>query len=404
MKSSLTEGTRCSSPETVKVLFLTHSFPRFVGDAPGSFLLRLAVALRELDVQVHVVAPAAEGVASREELDGISVERFRYAPRRYETLAYTGNMAQEVAGSWSGRFALAGFVGAELARSIGARRRFQPDVVHAHWWFPSGVVGMLLSDLARRPLVTTLHGTDVRLAKKIGMSRPLFRRVIRRSAGVTTVSRWLASEVAQISPGDSPEVAPMPVATERFTPGGSRESHRFLFAGRLNEQKGLDHLLRAFASMNGLAMLDVVGEGNNAAGLRLLASQLGVSDRVAWHGQLKQQELVKLYQSATAVVVPSLDEGLGLVAAEALLCEAPVIAFRSGGLTDVIEHERTGILVKPGETAELASALDRVLDSPEHAGSLARAGRDFVLSAFSPESAAERYANIYRKAIGEHAA
>ncbi|MEO8577165.1 MAG: glycosyltransferase family 4 protein [Gemmatimonadales bacterium] len=385
----------------MKVLFLTHSFPRFSGDAPGSFLLRLAIALRNENVRVHVVAPAAAGLPEEDEIDGITVERFRYAPRRYEKLAYTGNMAQDVATSWSARLALVGYFGSDFVRSVGARRSFEPDLIHAHWWFPSGVVGTWLSSLSHRPLVTTLHGTDVRIAKKIGMSRSLFRRVLNSSSRVTTVSTWLASEVANLMSVPRPEIAPMPVATERFEPGGSREPNRFLFAGRLNRQKGLDHLLRAFAAMSRPAMLDVVGEGTLGPEFKLLASQLGISDRVAWHGQLKQQQLVRLYQSATAVVVPSTDEGLGLVAAEALLCETPVIAFRSGGLTDVIQHGTTGVLVTPGDTAELAAALDNVLASPEHAANLGRAGRLFSLSAFAPESSASRYASIYRQVLAE---
>ena len=387
----------------MKVLFLTHSFPRFIGDAPGSFLLRLAVALRDVGVEVRVVAPAAADVSESEDIDGIHVERFRYAPRKLETLAYTGNMAQDVAGSWGAKLALTGMLAAEYSSASSEKRRFRPDVVHAHWWFPSGLVASSMS-LGKTPLVTTLHGTDVRLAKKVSMSRPAFQRVMRKSARVTTVSSWLASEVSALSAEVKPIVAPMPVATERFHPQGAREQNRFLFAGRLNPQKGLDHLLRAFASMKGLAMLDVVGEGASANDLRLLASQLGVSDRIQWHGQLNQIDLVKLYQAATAVVVPSTDEGLGLVAAEALLCEAPVIAFRSGGLTDVIEHNRTGILVTPGVTAELAAALDSVLESREHTATLAREGRKFVLETFSPESAAAKYANIYRTAVEERAA
>lgn len=388
----------------MKVLFLTHSFPRFKGDAPGSFLLRLAVALRELDITVHVIAPSAPGFPRREAIDGISIERFRYAPSRLETLAYTGRMAQDSAATWTGKLALAGLMSGELGRSVAATRRFRPDLIHAHWWFPSGVVGLSLSAISRTPLVTTLHGTDVRLAKKISLSRPLFRRVLRASASVTAVSSWLAGETGKLAPRATPVVAPMPVATERFSPGGSREERRFLFAGRLNEQKGLSHLLRAFAAMDGLAMLDIVGEGNDAAELHLLASQLAVSDRITWHGQLKQHDLVKLYQSATAVVIPSVDEGLGLVAAEALLCETPVIAFRSGGLTDVIEHDRTGVLVTPGVVSELARALDDVLAFPARAQALARSGREFVLAAFSPESAAQRYAGIYRQVLGDRAA
>ncbi len=380
----------------MKVLFLTHSFPRYPGDAPGSFLLRLAVALKGEDVEVQVVAPAAEGYAAEETIDGIHVQRFRYAPRRYEKLAYTGNMAQDVAASWSARLALLGFLGADFARSVSARRAFEPDVIHAHWWFPSGVVATWVAALSHRPLVTTMHGTDVRMARRVPASRPFLRNVLRRSSRVTVVSSWLASEVADIVSAPKPDVAPMPVATERFFPGGSRDANRFLFAGRLNRQKGLEHLLKAFADMNRPAMLDVVGEGAQGTELRLLASQLGISDRVVWHGQLDQRDLVRSYQKATAVVVPSVDEGLGLVAAEALLCEAPVVAFRSGGLTDVVQHDRTGILVTPGNTAELAAALDSVLDAPERAADFGRAGRMFALSAFSPESAGRRYADIYR--------
>ncbi|HEX2724131.1 MAG TPA: glycosyltransferase family 4 protein [Gemmatimonadaceae bacterium] len=386
----------------MKVLFLTHSFPRFLGDAPGSFLLRLAVALRGEDVQVHVVAPAAEGWPTEDEMEGISVERFRYAPRRYEKLAYTGNMAQDVASSWSARLALVGYFGSDFVRAVGARRSFEPDIVHAHWWFPSGVVGRWLSSLADKPLVTTLHGTDVRLAKKISMSRPLLRSVLKHSSRVTTVSSWLVSEVSTLVSVPRPEVAPMPVSTNRFMRAhGMREPARFLFAGRLNRQKGLDQLVRAFAAMTRPAMLDVVGEGARGSELKLLASQLGVSDRIVWHGQLTQDQLLRRYQSATAVVVPSTDEGLGLVAAEALLCETPVVAFRSGGLTDVIQNGTTGVLVTPGDTAELASALDDVLASPEHASNLGRAGRLFALSAFAPESAARRYANIYRQVLAD---
>ena len=125
----------------MNVLFLTHSFPRSEGDAAGSFILRLAVALRGEDVNVRVVAPASSGYPSSEEIEGVSVERFRYAPRRYEKLAYTGNMASDVASSWTAKFALVGFLGSDFVHAVRARRSFEPEIVHAHWWFPNGVVG-----------------------------------------------------------------------------------------------------------------------------------------------------------------------------------------------------------------------------------------------------------------------
>jgi glycosyltransferase involved in cell wall biosynthesis len=387
----------------VNVLFLTHSFPRSLGDAPGSFILRLAKALQQRSVNVHVVAPAAAGLSSVEEIDGVTVERFRYAPRRFEKLAYTGNMAQDVASSWSARLALVGFMGSDFVAGVRARRSFEPDVIHAHWWFPSGVVGSWLARLSHLPLVTTLHGTDVRMARSVAVSRPLFRRVLQHSASVTTVSTWLADEVRGMLPSSAPVVAPMPADTTMYTPGRRREEARLLFVGRFTPQKGLDHLLRALSLMKGRAVLDVVGNGGDSERYRALAQELSVSNRVAWHGQLTGQQLAGLYQAATALVVPSIDEGLGLVAVEALLCETPVVAFRSGGLTDIIQDGNTGVLVSPGDAAALAAALDSVITEPERARALGEAGRLYVLAKFAPESAAARYSDIYDQVVDSHA-
>src|SRR3954467_15071802 len=387
----------------MNVLFLTHSFPRSEGDAAGSFILRLAVALRSEDVTVRVVAPAAVGVPEADEIEGIRVERFRYAPRRYERLAYTGNMAGDVSSSWTAKLALVGFLGSDFGHAVRARRNFEPQVVHAHWWFPNGVVGTWLGGLAHIPLVTTLHGTDVRLARTVGVARPLFAHVLRHSAAVTTVSRWLRDETELLAPGVHPQVAPMPVAAHLFEPGTSRDGRSLLFVGRLNEQKGLRHLLHAVASMKTPATLDVVGDGPDRESLRGMADDLAIGPRVRWHGQLSQAALAPLYQRAAAIVLPSVDEGLGLVAVEALLCETPVVAFDSGGLRDVIQHEKTGLLVKPGDRGQLAATLDELLARDGRGGDLGRAGRLYALSAFAPESAARRYAEIYRQVLGRNA-
>ncbi len=384
----------------MNVLFLTHNFPRSPGDAAGSFVLRLAIALRDEDVHVHVVAPAGPGLPPSDEIEGIPVTRFRYAPRRFEKLAYTGNMAADVASSWSARLALVGFLGADFIQAVKARRSVEPDVIHAHWWFPSGVVGTWLGGLSHVPLLTTMHGTDVRLARSVGVAKPMFRHVLQHSAAVTTVSRWLADEVDALVPGTHPIVAPMPVATSLFSPDGVREKGRILFVGRLSNQKGLEHLLYALADARSVTKLDVVGDGPARVALQGLAADRGVADRVRWHGQLKQTELASLYQKASALVVPSTDEGLGMVAIEALLCETPVIAFDSGGLRDVIQHEKTGILVPAGDRKALARAVDALMENEILARDLGKAGRLYALSTFAPESAARKYADIYRQLAG----
>lgn len=380
----------------MKVLFLTHNFPRRSGDASGSFILLLARALRAEGVEVRVVAPASAGAADHETVDGILVDRFHYAPRRHETLAYGGNMATQVQESWGARVKLLGLLGAEFKCAVHARREFEPDLIHAHWWFPNGLVGTWTARMADRPLVTTLHGTDVRLARTVAFSRPGFRHVLQHSAAVTAVSQFLADEAQKVVSTSAPTVAPMPVATELFSPGGTRQSNRLLFVGRLNAQKGIELLLRALAVTTTEPTLDVVGDGPDGGRLKALAGELEIAHRVRWIGALPQHELTEYYRAATALVVPSIDEGLGLVAVEAQLCETPVIAFDSGGLSDVVSNGRTGILIDNVSASALAESIDALLASPDRGAALGAAGRLHALATFAPESVARRYATIYR--------
>jgi glycosyltransferase involved in cell wall biosynthesis len=383
----------------VKVLFVTHSYPRVPGDAAGSFLWHLAVALRGEGVEVRVIAPSGDDVAPHDVFDGIPVDRFRYAPRRYENLAYTGNMATEVQRSWSAKFALVGFLGSEFAAATRIRREFAPDIVHAHWWFPGGLVGSWVATMGHLPMVTTMHGTDVRLARSKSFAQPLFRHVMRHSAAVTTVSRWLADEVEAMMPGLRPHVAPMPVSTAMFSPGGDRHGDRLLFVGRLNAQKGIGDLVHALARLQRPAHLDVVGDGPDRAALAGLADSLGVASRIRWLGALPQTQLPALYRAATALVVPSIGEGLGLVAVEAQLCQTPVVAYASGGTTDTVRDGETGVLVPAGDVPALATALDALLADPARQVALGQGGRMNALAMFAPESAARRYAALYRSVV-----
>ena len=154
-------------------------------------------------------------------------------------------------------------------------------------------------------------------------------------------------------------MAPMPVAVELFSPdGASRTRDRLLFVGRLNKQKGIELLLHALARVPDKSLsLDVVGDGEDREALAALAEGLGIADRVRWHGALPQPRLAAFYQKAAALVVPSVGEGLGLVAVEAQLCETPVVAFNSGGLPDIVQHDRTGVLVNDVEAGGIIGSI-----------------------------------------------
>jgi glycosyltransferase involved in cell wall biosynthesis len=385
----------------VRVLFLAHAYPRYDADPVGSFVGNLAVALRDRGVEVTVSAPSAAGLAPFERVNGIPVHRFRYAPDRYETLAYTGTMGAQVRDTVSGKVAMLSYlVGAyRAARALTRRERF--DLVHAHWWFPGGLVASALTRSTSLPFVTTLHGSDLRLATTFPFGRGLFARVAREGRAMTAVSTWLARGAEELAPGHAVTVAPMPVLTDLFHAGTSREPDLLLFVGKLTEQKGLARLLRAMTHMRHRARLAVVGAGRvDDSALRTMARELGLEERIEWLPLLTQPELAAEYRRATLHVVPALDEGLGLTAVESLLSETPVVGFRSGGLPDIVPDGVAGRLVEPGDEQALADALDAVLADAEARRSMGAAGRAHAIARFGAAAASERYAELYRRTLG----
>ena len=384
----------------MRVLFVTHSYPRSAGDVAGGFILRLATALQASGTEVRVIAPAGPGLAPHDDVGGIPLTRFRYAPAAWETLAYEGTMAEQVRASWRAKLALGGMLLGCRSAVRTVVREFRPDVVHAHWWFPSGLA-LRYAHLAE-PLVVTLHGSDVRLAVKSVPAQVAFRTVARRASVVTSVSRWLATTADAFGSGRSVRVAPMPVDADLFPFFGGRRERRVLLVGRLNAQKGVADLLDALALVAPDVGLDVVGDGPDGAALAAKAQTLGLARRVRWLRAVSQAELAPLYRTAAAVVIPSRDEGLGLVAVEAQLSGAPVIAYRSGGLTDVV-NDLTGTLVAPGDTAALAAAITETVNRSSSAAITESGGaraREAMLARFSPSAAAGAYAAIYREISG----
>lgn len=311
-------------------------------------------------------------------------------------------MAEDVSRSITGKFVLASFIIAETAALRSETAKWKPDVIHAHWWFPNGLAAARVSRLSGVPLVTTSHGTDLRLLQANAAARPLARYVFRRSARVTCVSQWLAQQASEYS-RSAPIVAPMPVATSRFAPSDDRDENRIVFIGRLSAQKGIEAAIRAVARMRRSVVLDIVGDGPDRPALQELVEQLGISERVLWLGHVPHTSVPALLARASALVAPFTEEGLGLVAVEAQLCETPPVAFRSGGLTDIVDDEVTGLLVAPGDVNALAAALERIVSDPTLRERLGAAGRAAALARFTPQAVAEQYSHIYTEAINDRA-
>lgn len=415
---------RAESAGSRPVLFLAHVFPRHAVDPLGAFLLHLAQALGA-STPVEVVAPHAPGLRPDEAVEGVPVHRFRYAPLRWERLAYTGEMHALVRRGWANKLLFALF---NLAFLIAALRRVvrrRARVIHAHWWLPDGLVGALASLLTRTPLVITTHGTDVEQLRRASGFRPLARFVFGRAAAITCGSTFLRDQLVELGVVDRAlvTVVPMPVgplfvaqsleardpasapaSTEgqgEAAPQRGTRTPLILAVARLTTQKSIDTLIQAVALLRdrGCAFqLMIAGDGPARADLERLTDTLNLRDRVNFLGTRAQTALPEMYAACDVFVLPSLREGTGLVLAEALLCGAPVISTDAGGVTEIVRDEETGLTFPERDAPALADRIQRLWNDPALAARLAANGRAWVRDRFTPERVAAQFVAIYEQA------
>jgi glycosyltransferase involved in cell wall biosynthesis len=300
----------------VKVAVLTTSYPRFAGDAAGRFVADAVERLRERGVVVEVVSPVSF---------------------RHFGVAYGAG----VAGNLRRRPWLALALPLFLASFVRAARRAarDADVVHAHW-LPAGAVALA----SRRPVVLTVHGTDVELARR---ARPLARAVVRRMNVVLAVSNALADELRGLG-GRDVRVVPNGVELPDVV-GEEAEPPEILFAGRLSREKGILELVEAARGHK----LVVAGDGPLRA---------RVPEALGW---LPPDELASLYARAAVVACPSHREGFGVACAEAMAHGRAVVASDVGGLRDLVGDGETGLSVPPADVGALRRALERLLADAE---------------------------------------
>ncbi|MCU1240399.1 MAG: hypothetical protein JWO71_1125 [Candidatus Acidoferrum typicum] len=172
------------------------------------------------------------------------------------------------------------------------------------------------------------------------------------------------------------------------------------YVGRLAPEKDLHSLLRAAkAILNTLPSISFVlcGEGPERRSLEALALQLGIENSVFFLGQ--RSDTPDLYSSFDVVVLPSLTEGMPLAVLEAMAAKKAVVASRVGAIPKILEDGKSGLLVEPGNTKELESALLRLLRNREMRLSFGQAGFDIVESNFSSKVMAQTYLSIYSEVL-----
>ncbi len=360
------------TPKPLTVLMLTSSYPRDPEDPAGIFLRYMAESLARRGLEIHVLAPASErGGAGTE--GGIHVHRFRYFTARLQKLAYGSGILSNLKRSpwlWLEVPFFIMMMGCSLLRLL---RRERPDLIHAHWVLPQGLIAVSAKLFYKIPVVTTAHGSDV-FALRGRLFDALRRLVLRRSDAWTSNSRATAGAAGEAPGVPAPHILPMGVHVKQFQ-GGRRTKLRadlpedefvLLFVGRLVEQKGGDNLFEAFRLLPATARagttLWVVGDGQDRGRLEQRARGLGVDGKVRFWGHVSNDLLPDFYAAADLLVAPSGSaEGQGVVLSEAFAAGLCVLATSVGGVAEMVEDGRTGVLVPPNDPGRLAAEMEKLL-------------------------------------------
>lgn len=285
-----------------------------------------------------------------------------------------------------------------LSYGVAAIGRRAPTVATIH--HPITVDRDIAIRSVRSPLKKLKHR---RWYSFIGMQK----RVARRMSTIITVSDCTRRDISREFriPEDRFRIVPNGIDTDLFhpLPHIAREPGRIIVTNSADTPlKGLFYLLHALATLipRRDIRLVVVGTPKKNGGVVRLIRRLGIGTHVRFTGRISHQAFVREYARASMAVVPSVYEGFGLPAGEAMACGVPVISTTGGALPEVVGD--AGILVPPADPDALAAAIAALMDDPDRAARLGRAGYERVQRHFTWRRAAERTVAAYRDAIRDH--
>jgi glycosyltransferase involved in cell wall biosynthesis len=386
----------------MQVCLVTTAFPRWPGDGDGAFVGELARTLTRHGVRVRVITAHSPGLPVYEKIGNIEIVRPRYWwPEHLELLR------REVGGLpvvWRkyplariqilSFFLIHAFATACYAQSC--------DVVHAQWTLSAGAACMGRW-IHHCPILATVHGSDILQVPRHPIGAWLTWLVLSCCDRITAVSHALQKRVIQlgVDPGKV-LVVPTGVDVGKFVPiDDVYRENLILFVGSLIPRKGVRYLLEAmpqvFRMFPGYRLV-IAGDGPEIISLKRRANELGISGQVDFVGFQSQNGVRALMQRARVVVLPSLEEGMGVVLVEAMACGTPVVASRVDGIQDVVTDE-VGVLVSPADPIELAEGIRIVLSNSIRWKEYSHNARLRAVKFYSWDSIVPKFIQIYRSLV-----
>jgi glycosyltransferase involved in cell wall biosynthesis len=405
---------------SLKVCLLTYRGNPTSG-GQGVYIKYLSTAIRNLGHQVEVISgppyPELEDGVKLHKLPSLDLynPEHMFWPKKMRDLIYPINQLEFIS------MTLGGFpepltFGIRVYNYL-RNRRTQYDIIHDNQCLSYGILGLSKMGI---PTIATIHhpitvdrDVDIEAAKSLYKKFKVKRwysfikmqlRVSRRLRRIITVSECSKVDISKAFgiPIHKFRVVPNGINTDFFypLPQIEREKNHLLVTNSADTPlKGLKYLLHAVDSIRKKRQikLTVIGLPKKNGAIEQLVRELGMRDCVNFTGRIKYEEFARYYAEATMAVIPSVYEGFGMPAGEAMACGIPVISTTGGALPEVVGD--AGILVPPADKQALEDAILSLLDNQEKCRMLGEAGLMRVKNAFTWYHAAQKTVDIYRETI-----
>ncbi len=394
--------------QPLNVMFLTWEFPPRVIGGISPHVFYLSKSLAKNGVKVHVVTCDFPGAPAHETLDGVEVYRvdsYRNPSPDFATWVYLMNLNMQ-----------------KEAAAIAGRLPEKIDVFHAHDWLVA-TAGIGLKHVFRKPLLVTMHSTEI--GRRDGLHTSAEKMIAETEAWLTyeawkviCCSQYMVSHVkwAFGLPDDKLVMVPNGVNLQVYETIRKQDLRNFrkdfalpeeklvLFVGRLVYEKGAHVLINAIPKILDKvnAKFVVVGSGYMKEQLSAIVKSMGLERKVLFTGFLDEDSLLKLQSSADVSVVPSLFEPFGIVALEAMAAKSPVVVSDTGGLSEIVEHDMTGVKAYPNNVDSLAWGVTKVLSDEAYANRLRENAFRRIQEKYDWGKIAQQTERIYEGVLGEY--
>ena len=395
-----------------KALVLTSTFPRWKNDTTPSFVYDLCTHLSG-KYNMVVLAPHAYRAESREKLGNLKVYRFKYFYPKHQKIAYGAGTLPNVRKSFIAKMQMPFFVISQFNNASKLIKSEKISIIHAHWMIPQGFIGVYLKRKYKIPLIVTIHGSDLFPLKSTAF-RKIQKFVLENADEVTVNSSVAKEEISSRFPLLKTKISiiSMGIDTKLFSRNNRLKKEYsnqrvILFVGRLNEQKGIEYLIKSMAKIKESipnAKILIIGEGNYRQHLEKITNEIGVAENTSFLGPIQNKSLPDYYSLADVFVLPASTtktgtESFGLVLAEAMSCGTCVIGSSSGGIKDIIKNGKNGLIFEEKNHEDLAEKIINVLKNDKLRSRLAENGRKFAKSNYGWGKISRKFLEVYGRAL-----